>query len=96
MKLKALLPLVPLTLASALGAGIWTPNQALYLRTDGLNVGGDDFTGATPSNDISVLAAGGAGALTLLQLGKFQGPFVGCTWRVQNNHLLQNVHVHYL
>ncbi|MCS5540526.1 MAG: PEP-CTERM sorting domain-containing protein [Roseibacillus sp.] len=64
MKLKALLPLVPLTLASALGAGIWTPNQALYLRTDGLNVGGDDFTGATPSNDISVLAAGGAGALT--------------------------------
>ena len=48
MKLKALLPLIPLSLASALGAGIWTPNQALYLRTDGLNVGGDDFTGETP------------------------------------------------
>ncbi len=58
MKLKALLPLVPLSLASALAAGIWTPNQALYLRTDGLNVGGDEFTGETPSNDLSVIATG--------------------------------------
>ena len=58
MKLKALLPLVPLSLASALAAGIWTPNQALYLRTDGLNVAGDEFTGETPSNDLSVIATG--------------------------------------
>ena len=58
MKLKALLPLVPLSLASALAAGIWTPNQALYLRTNGLNVGGDDFTGSIPSNDLSVIGQG--------------------------------------
>jgi len=56
MKLKALLPLVPLSLASALGAGIWTPNQALYLRTNGLP--GADFTGETPSNDLAVIATG--------------------------------------
>ncbi|MCH2064584.1 MAG: PEP-CTERM sorting domain-containing protein [Roseibacillus sp.] len=70
MKLKALLPLVPLSLASALAAGIWTPNQALYLRTNDLNVGGDDFTGSIPSNDLSVIsqgiaavAAGGVGGV---------------------------------
>ena len=56
MKLKALLPLVPLSLASALGAGIWTPNQALYLRTN--NLPGADFTGETPSNDLAVIATG--------------------------------------
>jgi len=56
MKLKALLPLVPLSLASALGAGIWTPHQALYLRTNGLP--GADFTGETPSNDLAVIATG--------------------------------------
>jgi len=58
MKLKALLPLVPLGLASALAAGIWTPNQALYLRTNDLNAAGDDFTGGIPSNELSVIAQG--------------------------------------
>ena len=50
--------IVPLTMATigAMAAPMYAatthvPNMVLGQRTDGLNVGGDDFTGAIPAND---------------------------------------------
>lgn len=53
MKRKSTLVLLTLaaTLPAAYCANTFEALRALYQRTDGLNVGGDDFTGALPARD---------------------------------------------
>ena len=72
MKLKALIPFAVLACASAFAGRIWVPQNALYLRTDGLTArdGSDDFTGVIPTNDVTdpaygtaATVAGGAGGV---------------------------------
>ncbi len=72
MKLITLIPFAALACASASASRIWVPQNALYLRTDGLTArdGSDDFTGVIPTNDVrdpaygtAATVAGGAGGV---------------------------------
>ena len=72
MKFTALIPFAALACATAFAGRIWVPQNALYLRTDGLTArdGSDDFTGVIPTNDVTdpaygtpATVAGGAGGV---------------------------------